>query len=215
MYFSQIRVDPNNDQRLWVGGVTTQYSEDGGKTWSGNFARAPHADTHAIWIDPNDSNHLMMGNDGGINITYDRGQTWDYANTVPIGQFYEVGVDNGMPYKICGGLQDNNAWCGPCMSFNPRGITNDDWYTIGGGDGFYARPDPTRHEHRLYRVAGRQRYPPKRRHRREQDRSARAKTMAKSFIRFQWNSPIVISSVRSQHDLLRRQFPFQIDEPRR
>ena len=78
-----------------------------------NFSRAPHADTHAIWIDPTDSNHLMTGNDGGINITYDRGKTWDYANTVPIGQFYEVGVDNGRPYKICGGLQDNNAWCGP------------------------------------------------------------------------------------------------------
>ena len=142
MYFSQIRVDPNNDQRIWVAGVTMQYSEDGGKTWSGNFSRAPHADTHAIWIDPNDSNHLIMGNDGGINITYDRGRSWDYANTVPIGQFYEIGVDNGMPYKICGGLQDNNAWCGPSMSTNPRGITNDDWYTIGGGDGFYAQPDP-------------------------------------------------------------------------
>jgi photosystem II stability/assembly factor-like uncharacterized protein len=143
MYFSQIRVDPNNDQRLWVAGVTMQYSDDGGRTWTTNFSRAPHADTHAIWIDPTDSNHLMMGNDGGINITYDRGKTWDYANTVPIGQFYEVGVDNGRPYKICGGLQDNNAWCGPSMSFNPRGITNDDWYTIGGGDGFYAQPDPS------------------------------------------------------------------------
>jgi photosystem II stability/assembly factor-like uncharacterized protein len=193
MYFSQIRVDPNNDQRLWVGGVTMQYSEDGGKTWSGNFARAPHADTHAIWIDPSDSNHLMTGNDGGINITYDRGRTWDYANTVPIGQFYEVGVDNGMPYKICGGLQDNNAWCGPSMSFNPRGITNDEWYTIGGGDGFYAQPDPQdttivyteSQDGNLIRrnvVTG-------------ENKSIRPREdFEEKNYRFQWNSPVLISS---------------------
>ncbi|MGH9947156.1 MAG: WD40/YVTN/BNR-like repeat-containing protein, partial [Pyrinomonadaceae bacterium] len=142
MYFSQIRIDPNNDQRIWLAGVTMQYSEDGGKTFTSNFARAPHADTHGIWIDPNDSNHLIIGNDGGINITYDRGRTWDYANTVPLGQFYEIGADNAMPYRICGGLQDNNTWCGPSMSMNPRGITNDEWFTIGGGDGFFAQPDP-------------------------------------------------------------------------
>ncbi len=142
MYFSKLRVDPNNDQRLWLAGVAMQYSEDGGRTWSGNFARAPHADTHGIWINPNDSNHLIIGNDGGINITYDRGVTWDYANTVPLGQFYEIGVDNAMPYRICGGLQDNNTWCGPSMSFNGR-ISNDEWFTIGGGDGFFAQPDPS------------------------------------------------------------------------
>jgi len=193
MYFSQIRVDPNNDQRLWVGGVTMQYSEDGGKTWTGNFARAPHADTHAIWIDPADSNHLMTGNDGGINITYDRGKTWDYANTVPIGQFYELGVDNGMPYKICGGLQDNNAWCGPSMSFNPRGITNDDWYTIGGGDGFYAQPDPQdtsivyteSQDGNLIRrnvVTG------------ETKQIRPREDFDEKNFRFQWNSPVMISA---------------------
>ncbi len=193
MYFSQIRIDPNNDQRIWIAGVTMQYSEDGGKTFSGNSSRAPHADTHAIWIDPNDSNHLLMGNDGGVNITYDRGKTWDYANTVPIGQFYEVGVDNGMPYKICGGLQDNNAWCGPSMSFNPRGITNDDWYTIGGGDGFYAQPDPNdpntvyaeSQDGNLLRrnvMSG-------------ESKSIRPREEeSEKFYRFQWNSPIVISA---------------------
>jgi photosystem II stability/assembly factor-like uncharacterized protein len=193
MYFSQIRVDPNNDQRVWVAGVTMQYSDDGGKTWSGNFSRAPHADTHAIWIDPNDSNHLLMGNDGGINITYDRGRTWDYANTVPIGQFYEVGVDNGMPYKICGGLQDNNAWCGPSASSNPRGITNDDWYTIGGGDGFYAQPDPVdtsivyteSQDGNIVRrnvVTG------------ENKQIRPREDFDEKLFRFQWNSPILISS---------------------
>jgi photosystem II stability/assembly factor-like uncharacterized protein len=192
MYFSQIRVDPNNDQRLWVAGVTMQYSDDGGKTWTQNFSRAPHADTHAIWIYPNDSNHLLMGNDGGINITYDRGKSWDYANTAPIGQFYELGVDNARPYKICGGLQDNNAWCGPSMSFNPRGITNDDWYTIGGGDGFYAQPDPSdpntvyteSQDGNVLRrnlVTG-------------ENKSIRPREQdGEPLYRFQWNSPIVIS----------------------
>ncbi len=120
MYFSKLQVDPNNDQRLWLAGVAMQYSEDGGRTWTGNFSRAPHADTHGIWINPNDSNHVIQGNDGGINISFDRGRTWDYSNTVPLGMFYEVGADNSLPYKVCGGLQDNNTWCGPSMTTNPQ-----------------------------------------------------------------------------------------------
>lgn len=192
MYFSQIRIDPNNDQRLWMAGVTMQYSDDGGKTWSQNFSRAPHADTHAIWIDPNDSNHLIMGNDGGINITYDRGKTWDYANTVPIGQFYEVGADNGRPYKICGGLQDNNAWCGPSMSFNPRGITNDDWYTIGGGDGFYAQPDPN--DTTIVYTESQDGNVLRRNVVTGESKSIRPREDdGEPLFRFQWNSPIVVS----------------------
>lgn len=196
MYFSQIRIDPNNDQRIWLAGVTMQYSDDGGKTFSGNFARAPHSDIHGMWINPNDSNHLIIGGDGGVNITYDRGRTWDFANTVPIGQFYEIGVDNGMPYKICGGLQDNNAWCGPSMSFNARGITNDDWFTIGGGDGFYAKPDPN-DPNTVYTES--------------QDGNILRRNLisgeskgirpreeeGEKFYRFQWNSPIVISAFDS------------------
>lgn len=196
MYFSQIRIDPNNDQRIWIAGVTMQYSDDGGKTFSGNFSRAPHADTHGIWINPKDSNHLIMGNDGGVNITYDRGRTWDYANTFAIGQFYEIGVDNGMPYKICGGLQDNNTWCGPSMSFNQRGITNDDWYTIGGGDGFYAQPDPNdvdtvyaeSQDGNLIR----------RNTKTGEGKSIRPREEeGEKRYRFQWNSPIVISAFNS------------------
>lgn len=193
MYFSQLRIDPNNDQRLWLAGVAMQYSEDGGRTWTGNSSRAPHADTHAIWINPNDSNHLIMGNDGGINITYDRGRTWDYANTVPLGQFYEVGADNSMPYKVCGGLQDNNTWCGPSMTMNPQGITNDDWYTVGGGDGFFAQPDTNdpdivygeSQDGNLFRRNTRTGESKQIRPREEE---------GEKNYRFQWNSPILISS---------------------
>lgn len=197
MYFSKLRVDPNNDQRLWLAGVTMQYSEDGGRTWTGNFSRAPHADTHGIWVNPNDSDHIIQGNDGGINISYDRGRTWDYANTVPLGQFYEIGANNGMPYLICGGLQDNNTWCGPSMSMNPQGITNSDWFTIGGGDGFYAQPDPN-DENIIYAES--------------QDGNVLRRNIAtgesKSIrpreeegekrYRFQWNTPIVISAYDSK-----------------
>ncbi|PYQ46746.1 MAG: hypothetical protein DMF59_20815 [Acidobacteria bacterium] len=111
-YYSQIRVDPNNDQRLWVHGAQMFYSEDGGKTFRSNLIQRIHGDYHATWIDPRDSNHMITGSDGGIYITRDRGRSWDFVNTVPLGQFYEVGYDMSRPYRICGGLQDNNVWCG-------------------------------------------------------------------------------------------------------
>ncbi len=197
MYFSKLQVDPNNDQRLWLAGVAMQYSEDGGRTWSGLFSRAPHADTHGIWINPNDSNHLIQGNDGGINISYDRGRTWDYSNTVPLGQFYEIGADNGMPYKVCGGLQDNNTWCGPSMTTNPQGISNSDWYTIGGGDGFFAQPDPNdtdivygeSQDGNLFRRNTRTGENKQIRPREEEGEKR---------YRFQWNSPILISAFDSK-----------------
>lgn len=197
MYFSKLRVDPNNDQRLWLAGVTMQYSEDGGRTWSGNFARAPHSDIHGIWIDPKDSNHLIIGGDGGINVTYDRGRTWDYSNTVPLGQFYEVGADNSWPYKICGGLQDNNTWCGPSFSMNPRGISNDDWYTIGGGDGFYAQPDPV--DPNIVYAESQDGNLLRRNTLSGESKGIRPREEeGEKFYRFQWNSPILISAFDSK-----------------
>ena len=196
MYFSQIRIDPNNDQRIWLAGVTMQYSEDGGKTFTGNFARSPHSDIHGMWIDPADSNHLVIGGDGGINITYDRGKTWDFANTVPLGQFYEVGADNSMPYKICGGLQDNNTWCGPSMSFSNRGITNDDWYTIGGGDGFFAQPDPKDPD--IVYAESQDGNLLRRNVRTGESKGIRPREEeGEKLYRFQWNSPILISAYDS------------------
>lgn len=196
MYFSKLQVDPNNDQRLWLAGVAMQYSEDGGRTWTGQFSRAPHADTHGIWINPNDSNHIIQGNDGGINISFDRGRTWDYSNTVPLGTFYEVGADNSLPYKVCGGLQDNNTWCGPSMTTNPQGISNSDWYVVGGGDGFFAQPDPNdpdivygeSQDGNLYR----------RNVRTGESKQIRPReALDEKRFRFQWNSPIVISAYDS------------------
>src|SRR5260370_17409501 len=80
-----------------------------------------------MWIDPADSNHMLAGSDGGIHWSYDAGKTWDFVNTIAIGQFYEVGLDNENPYHICGGLQDNGSWCGPSQTLTRDGIVNEDW----------------------------------------------------------------------------------------
>ena len=143
MYYSQIRIDPNNDQRLWQLAAPMYFSDDGGKTWTTNFGQRIHGDFHAMWIDPANSNHVLTGSDGGLHASYDRGRTWDFINTIPLGQFYEVSVDNQKPFWVYGGLQDNGSWSGPSGTLNQEGITNDDWFRTGGGDGFYSVVDPT------------------------------------------------------------------------
>src|SRR5262249_19387941 len=141
MYYSQIRVDPQNDQIVYTGGAPFFKSTDGGKTFAVVQGIA-HSDHHAIWIDPHNGNHLIIGNDGGIDITYDQCATWDFNNTIPVGQFYAVAADMRKPYYVYGGLQDNGSWGGP-SSVRGQGITNSDWFRVGGGDGFYVQIDPT------------------------------------------------------------------------
>ncbi len=143
MYYSQIRIDPNNDQRLWQLAANMYNSDDGGKTWNGNLVQRIHGDYHALWINPANSNHVLTGSDGGMHASYDRGRTWDFINTIPLGQFYEVSLDNQKPFWVYGGLQDNGSWSGPSGTLTQEGITNDDWFRIGGGDGFYSVVDPT------------------------------------------------------------------------
>ncbi|MBW8895993.1 MAG: hypothetical protein JF613_07400, partial [Acidobacteria bacterium] len=140
MYYSQIRIDPSNPEIAYQGGAPFFKSTDGGKTWN-TVQGIPHSDHHAIWIDPHNGNHLLLGNDGGLDVTYDRGETWEYVNTVPAGQFYAVSADMRKPYYICGGLQDNGSWCGPSATRSSNGILNSDWYRVGGGDGFYTQND--------------------------------------------------------------------------
>lgn len=145
-YFYQILVDPNNYLRVWLPGGGLAHSDDGGKTWQPNPAQQGlqtiHADFHSVWIDPDDSNYMISGSDGGVYISRDAGEKWDYINTIPVGQVYEVATDNENPYHICGGFQDNGSWCGPVRTRNPKGITNQDWYRVMDGDGFYVVPDP-------------------------------------------------------------------------
>ncbi len=140
-YFSQIRVDPMNDKKLFVGGTPAQMSLDGGKTWRG--LTGSHTDYHAFWINPKDPRIVAVGHDGGLDISNDGGFSWDYHNDIAVGQFYQVSADSRHPYYVCGGLQDNNAWCGPSALRSTTGAANTDWYTVAGGDGFYTRQDPS------------------------------------------------------------------------
>jgi hypothetical protein len=140
-YYSQIRVDPHNPDRIYWMSSVFRTSDDGGKTVR-RGALGVHTDWHAMWIDPTDTDHYILGDDGGIAVTYDRGGTYDFINTFPVGQFYHVSYSMEKPYNVCGGLQDNGSWCGPSRARNRVGITNSDWYNVGGGDGFYSAIDP-------------------------------------------------------------------------
>lgn len=140
-YYSQVRVDPRNPDRVYWSSTPVQFSDDAGKTVR-TATNGIHVDHHAMWIDPNDPAHFIVGNDGGVAQTWDKGGNYDFINTLALGQFYEVSYDMAVPYRVCGGLQDNGSWCGPSRKRNGA-ITNADWFTVGGGDGFYTAQDPT------------------------------------------------------------------------
>lgn len=140
-YFSQIWADPKDRNRVYRAGVSFHVSDDMGKT----FRIAPtglHADYHALWIDPDDPNHLIIGNDGGVAVSWDRTVSWTWRNNLPIIQFYEIDVDNRDPYLVCGGTQDNGSWCTPSAVRNRNGIGVADSWSVGGGDGFHVHIDP-------------------------------------------------------------------------
>ncbi len=139
-YYSQVRVDPFDPDRVYFSSTPVQYSDDGGATY-GTTTNDIHVDHHAMWIDPNDPQRIVVGNDGGVAISYDRGGNWSYLNHVTMGQFYDISLNMDVPYRVCGGLQDNGTWCGP--SRLPSGdITAYHWATISGGDGFVTAQDP-------------------------------------------------------------------------
>ena len=139
-YYSQVRVHPRNPDRVWWSSTPVNVSNDGGKT-VGQATVGIHVDHHAMWMDPNDPEHVIVGNDGGVAQSWDGGGNWDFMSQMPLGQFYEVSYDFAVPYRVCGGLQDNGSWCGP--SRRARGdITNAMWFTFNGGDGFFTAQDP-------------------------------------------------------------------------
>ncbi len=142
-YFSQIRIDPKDREHVYTLGSNRGFyiSNDGGKAFTELFSNV-HGEDHALWVDPDNGNHLIIGGDGGISISWDRGKTWDFRRNMPLGQFYEVDVDQSVPFRICGGLQDNGVWCVPSAVRNRNGIADRDAWNIGGGDGFHAHFDP-------------------------------------------------------------------------
>jgi photosystem II stability/assembly factor-like uncharacterized protein len=143
-YFGQIRVAPDNPDQIYIHGVPILRSDDGGATFASIGERHVHGDHHALWIDPNDSGHIINGNDGGLNISYDYGKTWIKANTPAVGQFYAIQVDNAKPYNVYGGIQDNGVWMGPHTyraGYAWYGNGNYPYDFIAGGDGMQVEVD--------------------------------------------------------------------------
>jgi photosystem II stability/assembly factor-like uncharacterized protein len=139
-YYHELYVDPTNENRIYNLYSSATVSEDAGKTFE-NILGSIHGDHHAFYINPDNPNLLIDGNDGGAAISRDRGKTWRFIANLPVGQFYHIAVDNETPYRIYGGLQDNGSWSGPAYTFQWSGIRNSQWDLVGWGDGFDVLPD--------------------------------------------------------------------------
>jgi photosystem II stability/assembly factor-like uncharacterized protein len=190
-YYSQIRIDPTDEDVVYVFSGGSYVSRDGGKKFR-LISTGTHPDHHDLWIDPHNPLHLIDGNDGGIDISYDGGKNWYGIEHMALAQVYQIGYDMQSPYHVYCGLQDNGVWGGPSATLDVVGITNQDWYTVGGGDGFYCQPDPS-DPHIVYansQMNGLYRF----------DLNLRLSKAIKPLasqeappFRFNWNSPIHIS----------------------
>jgi photosystem II stability/assembly factor-like uncharacterized protein len=141
MYFSQVRIDPNSPNRLLIANVQVMLSNDGGRTFA-NADATIHDDTHAIWWDPANSDHILIGTDGGVGASWDGTKTWRFLPNLATGLFYHVGFDMATPFNVCGGMQDNDVWCGPSAVRTQRGIWNEEWARLQIGDGTVTIVDP-------------------------------------------------------------------------
>lgn len=147
-YFGEIRVDPSNVNKIYLEGVPIIKSDDGGKTYTSINGDNVHSDHQALWVNPKKSGHLLNGNDGGLNMSYDDGANWTKLNSVPVGQFYSINVDNQEPYNIYGGLQDNGVWVGPHNAETDsrwQQTGQNPWKSIMGGDGMQVQIDNRNH----------------------------------------------------------------------
>lgn len=142
MYYSQVRIDPSNPNRIYVLGTQLMVSDDGGRTFRSDGAVQIHVDHHALWVNPNDPDHLILGSDGGVSASWDGTAHWRMFDNLALGQFYAIGFDMRDPYFVCGGLQDNDPWCGPSNTRSFHGIRHQDWYETAYGDGFFTIVDP-------------------------------------------------------------------------
>lgn len=194
-YFSRLVVDPKNAQRVYKPGFSAAVSDDGGRTFAGlggggMFGPTYHADVHALWVNPANPEQILIGTDGGLYVSADRGRAWRFSGTLPLSQFYHVSTDMEFPYNVYGGLQDNATWYGPSRRGGP--ITNKHWNALVPGDGFWAFVDPTEPDFvyaeyqggRLFRVS-------KSTGESRDIRPAPGKGEPK--FRFNWNTPIHMS----------------------
>ena len=189
-YYQQVRVDPNDEDHVYVLGIRVWETKDGGKTWGRPFTFG--GDNHALWIDPADSKHMILGYDHGMGITYDAGKNWYHPDEKPLAQFYAVDVDMAYPYNVYGGLQDNGSVRGPSTSITGGPIRMEHWQRVGGGDGMYNVPDKSNNRY-LYNEY---QFGPIRRLDMETGLSTSLVSKLHREMRWNWNAPIVVS----QHD---------------
>ncbi len=143
-YYNEIFADPVALDRVYSMDTYLQVTDDGGKTWRRLGQQSRHVDDHVIWIDPRDTDHYLVGGDGGLYESFDRAATWRFFDNLPITQFYRVAVDEAWPtYYVYGGTQDNNTLGGPNRTLRLQGPANGEWFVTQGGDGFYSQIDPT------------------------------------------------------------------------
>jgi photosystem II stability/assembly factor-like uncharacterized protein len=188
-YFSNPLIDPNDDKKIYVCGMNLHLTKDYGVNWSVVRADALHADHHALWIDPKNSNHILDGNDGGTYQSRDGGANWEHLNKMPIGQFYAASFDGQIPYKVYGGLQDNGSWSLPTQ--HPRGAVGPwDAVSLNGGDGFYSEADTVESEWIYSESQG---GAVARLNQKTGQRRGITPSLAGEKLRFNWNTPILIS----------------------
>jgi photosystem II stability/assembly factor-like uncharacterized protein len=185
-YYMQIRIDPNDANHVYVLTVGVTHSTDGGKTWSTPFRFG--GDNHAMWINPANSNHIILGYDHGMGITYDGGKNWYHPDELPLAQFVAVGYDNQVPYNVYGGLQDNGSVRGPSTMRSGRPIPFEAWQTVGGGDGMFNVVDPVTNRY-LYNSSQNGSI------QRTDLYTGEAKSIrhTDNALRYQWNAPILVS----------------------
>ncbi|AUC78545.1 glycosyl hydrolase [Nonlabens sp. MB-3u-79] len=195
-YFAQVRVDPSDVSHVYAMGVPIIRSDDAGKTWKSISKENVHADHHALWINPNKRGHIINGNDGGLNISYDDGETWIKNNSPSVGQFYAINYDMEQPYNVYGGLQDNGVWVGPHDARENRAWHQQGqypWETIMGGDGMQIQID-SRNSDIVYTGYQFGNYYRIDREKEKQTYIQPRHELGESPYRFNWQTPILLSS---------------------
>jgi photosystem II stability/assembly factor-like uncharacterized protein len=211
-YYNELIVDPKDPDRVYSMNTFTNITEDGGKTWSALSLDWRHVDDHALWIDPDFTEHLIIGGDGGIYESWDRGNTWRHVRNLSITQFYRIQPDNDEPfYNVCGGTQDNNSLCAPSRTTVIHGITNSDWTLILGGDGYKPQIDPENPDiiYTQYQYGGLARYD-----RRTQERVfiAPHPGAGENQYKWNWNTPLLISPHDNERIYYAAEKLFQSDD---
>ena len=205
-YYSQIYINPDDDQRIYAMGGQAQVSEDGGKTFQSGMPGIA-GDFHVMWLDPQNKNRYYVGNDKGVSITYDHGEHFNFFDNYAISQIYAVSADMRDPYIVYVGLQDNGIWGGPSNSRDYNGIFNDHWFKFHSGDGFYTAVDPTdwttvysesqggriRRNHALFRQESKGITPSRTNTLNWEDVVPKQTDSSRPVVRWNWNTPFVLS----------------------